>query len=179
MSILAAVNDGIRLKEHFSKGIGSPSVGQSYNGIGSPPSSNVTDTTVETQVQNTIPQNPIQAPGQVTNQTIAPITNPTPNQQDPNLATNENNQAKTPEEMSKNDPNTAKKAIDPNISKREALDMMTHFTQRSNRVILSATNKAKELKSEFVDSEHLLWGLTSDAEIYKVLTNEKVPPQQH
>lgn len=158
-------------------GIGSPSVGQSYNGIGSPPSSNVTDTTVETQVQNTIPQNPIQAPGQVTNQTIAPITNPTPNQQDPNLATNENNQAKTPEEMSKNDPNTAKKAIDPNISKREALDMMTHFTQRSNRVILSATNKAKELKSEFVDSEHLLWGLTSDAEIYKVLTNEKVPPQ--
>ncbi|MBI4004605.1 ATP-dependent Clp protease ATP-binding subunit [Candidatus Roizmanbacteria bacterium] len=54
---------------------------------------------------------------------------------------------------------------------------MTHLTQRSNRVFLAANTKAKELKSSFVDSEHILHGLLSDGEIYKVLVELKVQPQ--
>src|SRR3989338_5996694 len=54
---------------------------------------------------------------------------------------------------------------------------MTHLTQRSNRVFLTAQNKAKELKDDYVDSEHLLHGLLSDPEIYKLFTEAKILPQ--
>ena len=54
---------------------------------------------------------------------------------------------------------------------------MTHLTQRSNRVFLSAQNKAKELKISLVDSEHLLHGLLSDVEIYNFFIELKIQPQ--
>jgi len=65
----------------------------------------------------------------------------------------------------------------PEQKKREELDLMTHLTQRSNRVFLSAQTKAKELKSEFIDSEHILHGLLSDSEIYSFFTEMKILPQ--
>jgi len=61
--------------------------------------------------------------------------------------------------------------------KREDLDLMTHLTQRSNRVFLSANNKAKELHNTYMDSEHLLHGLLADGEIYQFLTDQKIQPQ--
>ncbi|MEK7597880.1 MAG: ATP-dependent Clp protease ATP-binding subunit [Patescibacteria group bacterium] len=54
---------------------------------------------------------------------------------------------------------------------------MTHLTQRSNRVMMAAQTKAKELKSDLVDSEHLLYGLTTDSEIYNLLVESKIQPQ--
>lgn len=63
------------------------------------------------------------------------------------------------------------------VKKYEELDLMTHLTQRSNRVFLSAQTKAKELKSEYIDSEHLLHGLLSDSEIYNFLVEVKIQPQ--
>jgi ATP-dependent Clp protease ATP-binding subunit ClpC len=57
------------------------------------------------------------------------------------------------------------------------LDLMTHLTQRSNRVMMAAQTKAKELKSELVDSEHLLYALTTDSEIYNLLVEMKIQPQ--
>jgi ATP-dependent Clp protease ATP-binding subunit ClpC len=57
------------------------------------------------------------------------------------------------------------------------LDLMTHLTQRSNRVMMAATTKAKELKGDYVDSEHLLQGLLTDNEIYNLLTELKIQPQ--
>ncbi len=65
----------------------------------------------------------------------------------------------------------------PEQKKQEELDLMTHLTQRSNRVFLSAQTKAKELKNEFVDSEHVLHGLLSDSEIYSFFTELKILPQ--
>lgn len=62
-------------------------------------------------------------------------------------------------------------------NKRENIDVMTHLTQRSNRAFLAANTKAKELKSTYVDSEHLLHGLLTDGEIYKMLVDMKVQPQ--
>ncbi len=61
--------------------------------------------------------------------------------------------------------------------KRAELDLMTHLTQRSNRVFLSAQTKAKELEDQFIDSEHVLHGLLADGEIYKLLTELKIQPQ--
>ena len=61
--------------------------------------------------------------------------------------------------------------------KREEIDLMTHLTQRSNRVFLSAQNKTRELNLEFVDSEHLLHGLLSDSEIYNLFIELKIHPQ--
>jgi hypothetical protein len=71
------------------------------------------------------------------------------------------------------------KALSSNMDtqKRAELDLMTHLTQRSNRVFLSAQTKAKELEDQFIDSEHLLHGLLADGEIYKLLTELKVQPQ--
>lgn len=57
------------------------------------------------------------------------------------------------------------------------LDLMTHLTQRSNRVMMTAQTKAKELKSDLVDTEHLLYALTTDSEIYNLLTEVKIQPQ--
>ncbi len=57
------------------------------------------------------------------------------------------------------------------------LDLMTHLTQRSNRVMMAAQTKAKELKSDLVDSEHLLYALTTDSEIYNLLVESKIQPQ--
>ena len=57
------------------------------------------------------------------------------------------------------------------------LDLMTHLTQRSNRVMMTAQTKAKELKSDIVDSEHLLYALTTDSEIYNLLVETKIQPQ--
>lgn len=65
----------------------------------------------------------------------------------------------------------------PEEKKREELDLMTHLTQRSNRVFLSAQTKAKELKNEYIDSEHILHGLLSDSEIYNFFTEMKILPQ--
>lgn len=61
-------------------------------------------------------------------------------------------------------------------NKKEELDLMTHLTQRSNKVFLNAQVKAKELKTD-VDSEHLMHGLLSDSEIYNFLIEVKIQPQ--
>lgn len=76
-------------------------------------------------------------------------------------------------------PTDQPQALSSNIGsqKRAGLDIMTHLTQRSNRVFLTAQTKAKELQDVFVDSEHLLHGLLSDGEIYKLLTDLKIQPQ--
>ena len=61
--------------------------------------------------------------------------------------------------------------------KREEIDLMTHLTQRSNRAFLSAQNTARDLKVDFVDSEHLLHGLLTDGQIYNRFVELKIHPQ--
>lgn len=61
-------------------------------------------------------------------------------------------------------------------TKQEELDLMTHLTQRSNRVFMLASGKAKEFKVDLVDSEHVLYGLLADSEIYKIFTDLKIQP---
>jgi ATP-dependent Clp protease ATP-binding subunit ClpC len=61
------------------------------------------------------------------------------------------------------------------MTRQMLLDLMTHLAQRSNKVFVAAQAKAKEVQSDFVDSEHLLSGLLTDLEIVKLLTDMKVP----
>lgn len=72
--------------------------------------------------------------------------------------------------------NPQTKIPDPS-AKHADIDLMTHLTQRSNRVFMSAQIKAKELNNEYIDSEHILHGLLTDGEIYKLLTELKIQPQ--
>jgi ATP-dependent Clp protease ATP-binding subunit ClpC len=64
-----------------------------------------------------------------------------------------------------------------NDKKRNDLDVMTHFTQRSNKVFVEANNKAKEMQNTYMDSEHLLAGLLKDGQIYSVFVDLKIQPQ--
>ena len=62
------------------------------------------------------------------------------------------------------------------LTRQRLLEIMTHLTQRSNRVLLASQVKAREMMSESVDSEHLLAGLITDAEIIKLLADFKIEP---
>lgn len=122
-------------------------------------------------------QGAVSAP--VADQSIAPVeektaqavpteaTEPKKEEQPKDVATQKTEE--TPQ-----DPATA---ANPAMQKKVDMDVMTHLTQRSNRVFLSANNKAKELQSAEMDSDHLLHGLLSDPEIYKLLTGFKIQPQ--
>ncbi len=136
-------------------GIGNPPGGQAFNGIGATPQN--TANTSQQQVQgisnvNIAPQSP-----------KAQVNNPTSPKPDGALPTK-------PLGSSLNS------TMDP--QKRTDLDLMTHLTQRSNRVFVTAQAKAKEMGSAFIDSEHMLHGLLADGEIYKLLMEMKVQPQQ-
>lgn len=129
-------------------GIGNPSHGYAYSGIGNPPTNTAFSTT--------------------TTQSSTQTTSTAPHKPPPSsLITSDQKTFPTNTQLSSN--------IDG--KKREELDLMTHLTQRSNRVFVSAQDKAKELQTEFVDSEHLLHGLLSDPDIYKFFTDLKIPPQ--
>ncbi|MDO8498084.1 MAG: AAA family ATPase [bacterium] len=149
-------------------GIGTPSHGQSYNGIGSPPSG--------AQPYNGIgqppsPQTVSQTPSSAT-VVKPPEKKEAPDKTGPPVSG-------TPGAVQPTPPETKGNTLTSNMNdkKRGDLDVMTHLTQRSNRVFLSANNKAKELHSAFLDSEHLLHGLLADGEIYKTLVDLKIQPQ--
>ena len=136
-------------------GIGpTPGGGTPYSGIGNPPAQNQI-----TNDKSTVPPSTVQPP--------VSAKQPT----GPSASAKASNSAKATLDK------PADKEKTPEEKKREELDLMTHLTQRSNRVFLSAQTKAKELKSDYVDSEHLLHGLISDSEIYNFFIELKIQPQ--
>jgi ATP-dependent Clp protease ATP-binding subunit ClpC len=138
-------------------GIGTPPGGSSYNGIGAPSQPAVTSTP-PVNASVAVTSAPPAAPPRVTDFHAAASTG---------SVTTSVSASQKPS------------ALDSHLSdtKRGDIDVMTHLTQRSNRVFLSANAKAKELKNTYVDSEHLLHGLLSDGEIYKLLVDLKIQPQ--
>ncbi len=177
-------------------GIGNPPGGQAYNGIGNPPTPQIPQTTETVTTTQTTPTVPSQVP-------TAPTDAASAQPETINNTTNNKDATKETKNVAENaqKDQTKKEAVDqkagetkngdtPKVAggpaalqstidqkKREELDLMTHLTQRSNRVFLSAQNKAKELNGELVDSEHLLHGLLSDSEIYKLFSDLKIYPQ--
>ncbi len=74
-------------------------------------------------------------------------------------------------------PNSPTQISQKDLSKASNLDLMTHLTSRANRALTSAMTKAREVNAVYVDSEHLLYGLLLDNEIYNLFTQMKISPQ--
>lgn len=137
-------------------GIGTPPGGQAFNGIGTPPAPVMPEMPTTTAPIPAMPAAPADP-----NATPATPTDPSAAQPAPG----------TPADTTP----TGDSSIDQD--KRSQLDLMTHLTQRSNRVFMTAQQKAQELQAEFIDTEHVLHGLMADPEIYKLFTETKVLPQ--
>ncbi|MBP9690942.1 AAA family ATPase [Candidatus Woesebacteria bacterium] len=165
---------------HSYNGIGAPPSGQSFNGIGTPPAPVVVPQ--PQVVEPLVPPpavEPTPTPVAEVKPTIADavVDSSIPKSQDPNPETEKKEEQKP--DAAPVTQSDAKQVLSSQISgaKRNDIDIMTHLTQRANKVFMDANNKAKELQNEFVDSEHLMHGLLGDGEIYKVLTDLKVQPQ--
>lgn len=186
-------------------GIGSPPSGVSYNGIGSTPSGadpyNGIGRPPQTQVSTpqasspssqgslktqTVQQNP--AMRKETTDEVKPTgikttdnTRVQADVKDLEVKDKTNEKTVTQPKTSQNEPQSGsvspamKSTIDD--KKRATLDVMTHLTHRSNVVFVQANKKALELRNEFVDSEHLLAGLLTDGEIFKIFVDLKIQPQ--
>lgn len=134
-----------------------------------------TNTSVNDQVATAVPGTPAQS--RAGNDIVS-------QQGQSNIQNNTGQATKDPAQTPGNNPkgNNPPQSVVDNTQTRlkpqnNNLDLMTHLTQRSNRAMMSAQVKAKELKGDFVDSEHLLYGLTTDSEIYSLLVEIKVQPQ--
>lgn len=147
---------------------------QQQNTNNSQQRNNVSQNSQNNQLQQNNNQPNQQAPKQNSsqNQNQAQQNNQSNNQQRLQGQNNQQNN-KQPNQQAQN---TAPKQ-DSNVQKKADLDVMTHLTQRSNRVFLAANNKAKEMGNVNMDSEHLLSGLLTDGEIYKLLVDLKIQPQ--
>jgi len=62
----------------------------------------------------------------------------------------------------------------PETMQKVSMDVLTRLTQRANQVVLTAANKAREKRVQYIDTEHLLWALLSDSGIYQLLSELKV-----
>lgn len=67
-------------------------------------------------------------------------------------------------------------AID--MNKRVGMDVLSRLTQRANQSLMLAANRAKELKLQYIDTEHVLWGLLQDSTIYQLISECKVVPAE-
>lgn len=167
-------------------GIGpTPGGGAPYNGIGAPPAPPVstTQTTVVPTPQPAVPQPPPATTSVPVESNAVPKAEEAVNnvaaKTDTKSDTVQAEKQKPEEKQGVANVATGTSALQSTIDgkKREELDLMTHLTQRSNRVFLSAQNKAKELGNDMLDSEHVLHGLLSDSEIYKMFNEMKIYPQ--
>ena len=142
-------------------GIGNPSGGQSYSGIGNPPPPNpagqtpVSTTTTVVNQSASAPNTPVST-DQPNNQPASPAGGPAPP-----IPT------KSGEGGS---------SID--MGKRVGMDVLSRLTQRANTVLMKSVAKVKELKVQYIDTEHVLWGLLQDSSIYQLISDCKVVPSE-
>mgnify|MGYP003729463929 CR=1 FL=1 len=154
----------------FYSGIGQPPKGQIYSGTGQPS---------QDQSQSSFVVGQSAKPSsQILNSNLSSnLSSDSVNNNQINTSSNTQSQKTTQDEISKPTSSQKTPPQTPEEKKRAEIDLMTHLTQRSNRIFISAQTKAKELKNQYVDSEHLLHGLLSDPEIYNLLVELKIQPQ--
>ena len=64
------------------------------------------------------------------------------------------------------------------MKKRVGMDVLSRLTQRANSSLMQAVSKAKELKLQYIDTEHVLWGLLQDSSIYQLISECKAMPSE-
>lgn len=159
-------------------GIGAPASGNSYNGIGAPPAPTIVSNQPVIKPPVVLPaQVAKQKDGVVPEKDLAEVKDIKNENVSSNKVVAENSSVPVLDKNGVSVP--PKNALISTITgeKRQDLDVMTHLSARSNRVFAEANVKAIELHNEFLDSEHLLHGLLSDAEIFKILIELRVQPQ--
>ena len=80
------------------------------------------------------------------------------------------------EEQQKKAADQTRSSID--TGKRTGMDVLTRLTQRSHACLMTAVKKAKELKVQYIDTEHVLLGLLSDSGVYELISDFKVTPKE-
>ncbi len=136
-------------------GIGTPPSGQTYNGIGNPPSGQSYNGIGSPPKPNVNVQNPKQ---QIAGQ----------------VGVAQSGDEKPADKTDKTTPGGS--AID--MKKRVGMDVLSRLTQRANTALMSAVSKGKELKLQFIDTEHVLWGLLHDSTIYQIISDCKATPSE-
>ncbi|KKR88371.1 MAG: ATPase AAA-2 domain protein [Candidatus Gottesmanbacteria bacterium GW2011_GWA2_41_12] len=66
---------------------------------------------------------------------------------------------------------------DIDMNKRSGMDVLTRLTQRASGILMQAVNRGKELKIQFIDTEHVLWALLHDSSIFQIISELKVTPK--
>ena len=64
------------------------------------------------------------------------------------------------------------------MGKRVGMDVLSRMTQRANTALMQSAGKAKELKIQYIDTEHVLWGLLHDSSIYQLISECKAVPSE-
>src|SRR3989338_4097242 len=129
-------------------GIGNPPGGRAYSGIGNPSANVPHPATVTTASSVTSVQNPM-----------------------PNFP------AEASAKVGDQQPDqTPQSSID--MDKRVGMDVISRLTQRANTVLMKSVNKVKELKIQYIDTEHVLWGLLQDSSIYQLIYDSKAVPSE-
>ena len=62
------------------------------------------------------------------------------------------------------------------MGKRVGMDVLSRLTQRANAVLMKSVEKVRELKIQYIDTEHVLWALLQDSNIYQLISDCKVAP---
>lgn len=136
-------------------GIGNPVGGQSYNGIGTPPAPPVVNQ-------------------QTTQQTVSKTVDPNENKDE--KKTDGKDAGKTPD--GKPQVSVAGQPSSIDMGKRVGMDVLSRMTQRANTALMQSATKAKELKIQYIDTEHVLWGLLHDSSIYQLISECKAVPSE-
>ena len=144
-------------------GIGyAPGGGTPYSGIGYPSTS-----TVQTPVQTTTQQTVVHETGNSKLEAGNDARNL--------KLENSNVKSPTSSQASSINPQASKTAM--TMQKRVGMDILTRLTQRSTQALMSGVAKAKELHVQYVDSEHVLWGILTDSGVYQIVSDLKVLPK--
>ena len=75
-------------------------------------------------------------------------------------------------------PKTSSEPSSIDMGKRVGMDVLSRLTQRANAVLMKSVDKVKELKGQYIDTEHILWGLLHDSSIYQLISDCKVVPSE-
>ena len=129
-------------------GIGNPPGGRAYSGIGNPSANVSQPATVTTASSVTSVQKPMT---NLPAEASAKVGDQQPDQ-------------------------TPQSSID--MDKRVGMDVISRLTQRANTVLMKSVNKVKELKIQYIDTEHVLWGLLQDSSIYQLISDSKAVPSE-
>lgn len=141
-----------------------PGGGTPYNGIGAPPAQPIAQQPIQTIIQQPNAQGASQA---------VPAAG-----QNPNIKAQISNPGVHPSQPTTHNPQPTTKPGALTMQKRVGMDILTRLTQRSTQALMIGVGKAKEQHVQYVDTEHVLWGLLTDSTVFQICSELKAVPKE-